>query len=80
MAVEGWTSADYVALPSEGGWDRQAGPQEIALYLSLLSDYGDSYATGQTFWLYYTYLGPGDNGPAGSSLFRRRVYLSHRLH
>lgn len=74
--VRGWTSAGYIALPSEGGWNRKEGTQEIALYVSMLSDYGDSYTTGQTFWLYYTYLGPGDNGAAGSSLFRRRVYLS----
>jgi hypothetical protein len=75
--VTNWTSNPYLVLSSEGDFGpRTSASKELADYPSLISLYGESDQIGQTFWLYYMYINPGE-GFDRRYLLRRKANFSY---
>lgn len=72
--ISSWTTLPYLVLSSEGEyWGRNPDSKDLAEYLSLISVYGDGTQIGDTFWLYYMYLNPGED-------FDRRYLARRKIH
>ncbi len=72
--VNNWTALPYLVLSSEGEyWGRNTDSKDLAEYPSLISAYGDDEQIGDTFWLYYMYLNPGED-------FDRRYLVRRKIH
>jgi hypothetical protein len=74
--IDGWRSLHRRVLQSSSDYfARPPDSFELTEYPSFVSLYGDGAQTGQTFWLYYMYLKPGEDWQH-RYLLRRRVHLS----
>lgn len=74
--VNDWASLPYLILSSEGSWDRSADSRDLVAYPSIVSVYGDSERAGDTFWIYYMYLNPGDDFDK-AYLVRRKTHIRY---
>ena len=73
--LNGWAAFPYLLLSSEGEyWGRNANSRELVEYPSMISTYGNDSSIGDTFWLYYMYLNPGEDFDK-RYLVRRQVRL-----
>jgi hypothetical protein len=73
--IHEWNSYPYLILSSEGEyWDRSTGSLELTEYPSMIGLYGDGENVGNSFWLYYMALNPGENFDR-RYLIKRHVFI-----
>lgn len=72
-----WVASPYMAVTSTDEWlNRNENSEELIAYHSFISLYGNDDQLGDTFWMYYMYLNPGESFDQ-RYLLRRKIKMAY---